>query len=243
MFLLTNLIGDISYGDGCSQNFVVFPLGMSFLEHVPSGAEQKCVPVFIRHLPTDNHIQFAELLTETHHYGGVNFNAKRSCQKRRTFRCHIASPAVSPLVAKPKPPTAGSIKTQRATHLCDDLLPVEITQARKREYSRKTYIRQRRQRCVEGQLRKAATANPRSRSSPREKSQAPMVGRQRGFRTAGLSDTLMTLNLIAFAFHAVCNHLCLLDYCRIGCGKVDRQIIFATPRDVFPCIRLAVQVN
>ena len=31
-----------------------------------------------------------------------------------------------------------------------------------------------------------------------------------GHGKQGLSNTLMTLNLIAFAFHAVCNHLCEL---------------------------------
>ena len=49
----------------------------------------------------------------------------------------------------------------------------------------------------------------------------------------GLSDTLMTLNLIAFAFHAVCNHLC--ELWQAARARFSRKHRFFVAIDIINC--------
>ena len=54
-----------------------------------------------------------------------------------------------------------------------------------------------------------------------------------GHGKQGLSDTLMTLNLIAFAFHAVCNHLC--ELWQTARARFSRKHRFFVALDFFNC--------
>ena len=54
-----------------------------------------------------------------------------------------------------------------------------------------------------------------------------------GHGKQGLSDTLMTLNLIAFAFHAVCNHLC--ELWQAARARFSRKHRFFVAIDIINC--------